>query len=276
MALYAIGDLQGCYDELQSLLDRIRFDPSCDRLWFCGDLVNRGPSSLETLRFIRDLGDSAVTVLGNHDLHLLAVSQGVRPFKKRSDTFNDILEADDRDELIDWLRRRPLLHFDRERNLCMVHAGMPPQWDIDLALECAREVELRLQGEAWVSLLEMMYGNSPELWSPSLRGDLRLRYTINALTRLRYCYRDGALALKYKGKPGSQPADCVPWFEHPARPRKQPLILFGHWSTLGLYLEHNVACLDSGCLWGGALSALRLDGSKPELFEQPCDAHRLP
>jgi bis(5'-nucleosyl)-tetraphosphatase (symmetrical) len=256
MALYAIGDVQGCFAELRSLLEKIRFDPAADRLWFAGDLVNRGPQSLETLRFIRSLGDAAVAVLGNHDLHLLAVAQGVSKTKHR-DTFGDVLGAPDRDELLDWLRRRPLLHHGG--GFYLIHAGLPPQWSVDQAAAHAAEAEAVLQGDDCAEFFRHMYGDQPDLWSESLEGFARLRFTINCLTRLRYCHADGRVEFKQKGPPGSQPPGLVPWFAAPGRRSTGAHILFGHWSTLGFYAGHGVCCLDTGCLWGGELTALRLD-----------------
>lgn len=257
MALYAIGDVQGCYDELRSLLDKLRFDPAADRLWFTGDLVNRGPRSLETLRFVRSLGKAAVTVLGNHDLHLLAVVHGVSRTKHR-DTFGDVLGAPDRDELLDWLRRRPLLH--REGGFCLIHAGLPPQWSLDEAAAHAAEVETCLRGDGYRELFRHMYGDQPDLWSEPMEYWDRLRFTTNCLTRTRYCDALGRLEFKQKGPPGSQPAHLFPWFEVPGRRSAGTSIVFGHWSTLGFFAGAGVFCLDTGCLWGGELTALKLDG----------------
>jgi bis(5'-nucleosyl)-tetraphosphatase (symmetrical) len=258
MAIYAIGDVQGCFAELQCLLEKLHFDPAADRLWFTGDLVNRGPQSLETLRFVRSLGNAAVTVLGNHDLHLLAVAHGVSRTKHR-DTFGDVLGAPDRDELLDWLRRRPLLH--REGGFYLIHAGLPPQWSAEEAERHAAEVEAVLVGENYPEFFRHMYGDQPDLWSDSLTGWDRLRFVTNCLTRLRYCGRDGRVDLKQKGAPGSQPPSLMPWFAVPERRSQGANILFGHWSTLGFHAEQGVFCLDTGCLWGGELTALRLDGA---------------
>jgi bis(5'-nucleosyl)-tetraphosphatase (symmetrical) len=257
MALYAIGDVQGCFAELQALLGKLRFDPARDTLWFTGDLVNRGPKSLETLRFIRSLGEAAVAVLGNHDLHLLAVAHGVSRTKHK-DTFGDVLGAPDRDELLDWLRRRPLLH--RGGGFYLIHAGLPPQWTVDEAAFHAAEVEAVLRGEASAEFFRHMYGDQPDLWSEALEGFDRLRYVTNCLTRLRYCGADGRVEFRQKGAPGSQPPGLVPWFQAPGRRSAGANIVFGHWSTLGFHTENGVFCLDTGCLWGGELTALRLDG----------------
>lgn len=256
MAVYAIGDLQGCHDELQLLLEKLDFDTACDQAWFTGDLVNRGPKSLETLRTIRSMGDSAITVLGNHDLHLLAVAHGVSPPRRR-DTFNDILEAPDRDELLDWLRHRPLLHHSQ--GFYLIHAGLPPQWSLEDARIHAKEVEDVLQGPEPVALFRQMYGNHPDQWSDSLTGWDRLRFTTNCLTRLRYCTPDGKLDFSEKGRPGTQRKGLIPWFDAASRQSMLDTVVFGHWSTLGFHAAGNVIGLDTGCLWGGELTAVRLD-----------------
>jgi bis(5'-nucleosyl)-tetraphosphatase (symmetrical) len=262
MAIYAIGDVQGCFAELQRLLDKIRFDPAADRLWFTGDLVNRGPQSLETLRFIRSLGDRAVTVLGNHDLHLLAVAHGVSR-TKRKDTFGDVLMAPDRDILLEWLRRRPLLF--REGAFYLIHAGLPPQWSIDDAERYALEVESCLQGDRFIELFRHMYGDQPDLWAETLSGWDRLRFITNCFTRIRYCDRDGRMDFKEKGAPGTQPSHLMPWFKVPGRRSAGSQIVFGHWSTLGFYADGGVYGIDTGCLWGGELTALRLDGEMQQI-----------
>lgn len=268
MSVYAIGDLQGCYDQFRELLDVLGFDPACDRLWLVGDLVNRGPNSLETLRYVRGLGDAAVTVLGNHDLTLLAIAEGfVR--KHRSDHIDDVLDAPDRDELLDWLRRQPLLHHDPALGYTMIHAGLPPQWDLPLAQTCAREVETVLAGEKWRDFLANMYGNEPDRWSDTLEGWERLRFITNCLTRMRYCAPDGQLCFKSKGPPGSQPAPYEPWFSIPGRRSASMRIVFGHWSALGDREHDGVYSLDTGCLWGRRLTAMRLDGN-PRKTSIPC------
>jgi len=257
MAIYAIGDVQGCFAELQRLLDQIRFDPAADRLWFTGDLVNRGPQSLETLRFIRSLGDRAITVLGNHDLHLLAVAHGAS-ITKRKDTFSDVLAAPDRDVLIDWLRRRPLLY--REGAFYLIHAGLPPQWSAEDAERYAKEVESCLQSDHFIELFRHMYGDQPDLWTETLQGWNRLRFITNCFTRVRYCDRYGRTDFKEKGAPGTQPSHLMPWFKVPGRRSAGAQIVFGHWSTLGFYADDGIYGIDTGCLWGGELTALRLDG----------------
>jgi bis(5'-nucleosyl)-tetraphosphatase (symmetrical) len=269
MAVYAIGDIQGCYDELLELLANLRFDREHDRLWFVGDLVNRGPKSLETLRFVQGLGQNAITVLGNHDLHLLAAAYGIRPDSIDGDTLEPILAAPDRDALIDWLRHQPLLHYDGELGYLMVHAGLPPQWDLKLAQRCAGEVETVLRGDRLESFLSRMYGNKPKQWSTELDGWDRLRFIINCFTRMRYCDRNGRLDLKSSGPPGSQPEGYYPWFEIPARASGDINIIFGHWSTLRPSDTPGVYPIDQGCLWGGQLTALRID-TRPERIELPC------
>ena len=267
MAIFAIGDVQGCFAELRHLLARIGFDPAKDQLRFTGDLVNRGPHSLETLRFIKGLGEAAVTVLGNHDLHLLAVAFGASKTKHK-DTFGDILDAPDRDELLDWLRYRPLLHHaDR---FYLIHAGLPPQWNMGFATKCAREVEAVLQSGDCAEFFRQMYGNEPAQWSDELAGWERLRFITNAFTRTRYCDRHGRLDFKEKCRPGQQPHDLVPWFEAPNRRSQGAEIIFGHWSTLGFYAKNGCYGLDTGCLWGGELTALRLDGAEIHRISMPC------
>ena len=270
MATYAIGDIQGCYENLLWLLDSLRFDPAQDRLWFVGDLVNRGPDSLATLRFVKDLGARALTVLGNHDLHLLALAAGNCKQAKRSN-LDAVLRASDRDELLHWLRHRPLMHFDEGKNFALIHAGLPPQWDLQDALSCAREVETVLQGPDYSHYLHAMYGNEPVRWSSSLSGMDRLRFITNCFTRLRYCAADGTLALKEKASPGAQSPDCIPWFSLPDRATRDVRIIFGHWSTLGYAAEHNTWALDTGCVWKGRLTAIRVRRRKTvEPISVPC------
>lgn len=261
MAVYAIGDVQGCFDELTELMQLIGFSPARDRLWFTGDLVNRGPKSLDVLRFVKNLGDRAVTVLGNHDLHLLAVAHG-RSKPRPKDTFADVLGASDKHALLDWLRQLPLLHHDDGLGYTMVHAGVAPEWDLTLARSCAAEVEQVLRGPEPMPFFEHMYGNGPDRWHPHLTGWQRLRFITNCFTRLRYCYADGRVALEYKGTPGTQPDGQVPWFKVPGRRNADLKIVFGHWSTVGSTQGQNVFGLDTGCVWGGKLSALRLDDGR--------------
>ncbi|MEI6414082.1 MAG: symmetrical bis(5'-nucleosyl)-tetraphosphatase [Pseudomonadota bacterium] len=277
MAVYAIGDIQGCYDEFRQLLDKIAFDSDKDHLWLVGDLVNRGPDSLTVLRFVKQLGDRAVVVLGNHDLHLLALAYG-NPRQAREASLREILSAPDREELIEWLRHQPLMYHDAERGFSLIHAGLPPQWDVPTALGCAREVETLLRGDDIREFLKEMYGNKPDRWKPGLRGMARWRFIVNCLTRLRYCTDKGRLSLKEKGPPGfHQTAGSLPWFDVPGRLSQENRIVFGHWSTLGLFQRNNVWCLDSGCLWGGRLTALRIRRQKPMTPVQiPCDAFLMP
>ena len=273
MAVYAIGDIQGCTDELKSLLDRLQFDPARDRLWLTGDLVNRGPDSVGSLRFVRSLGKAAITVLGNHDLHLLAVAAGHGPGKRDADVMQ-VLSAPDRDELLDWLRHRPLLHHAPDLGWTMVHAGLPPQWNIETAAACAAEVQAELARDP-DAVFARMYGNRPRRWSATLSRNARLRFTINCLTRLRYVEQDGTLLLKHKGAPDTAPRGAIPWFRHPRRRSAGERIVFGHWSTLGLLQEDGVLCLDGGCVWGGRLCAARLDADEPAVCLD-CPAHRRP
>ncbi len=259
MATYAIGDIQGCYDELQQLLEKIGFDPTADRLWLTGDLVNRGPRSLEVLRFVKGLGDRAVTVLGNHDLHLLALWQHRHQHFKSNDSLAGIFQANDGEELLEWLRYRPLMHYDTGLGIAMVHAGLPPQWDLGLALACAAEVEAVLRSEKFAEFLGHMYGNNPARWSAHLTGWDRLRFIVNCFTRLRFCSIDGELEFRHKGKPGEEEGEYLPWFKVPQRQSTDTPIIFGHWSTLGLYQADNVHGIDTGCLWGGTLTALQLE-----------------
>lgn len=257
MTLYAIGDIQGCARELDSLLDAICFEPDSDRLWLVGDLVNRGPSSAAVLRRIIALGDAVTTVLGNHDLHLLAAAAGVRTPNVK-DTFGDVLAAEDADALLDWLRHRPLLHWDRQARRVLVHAGIPPSWQVGEAADAAAEVEAALQSRKWRKKLATMYGNAPAKWSTKLSGEQRRRYTINALTRMRYCDADGVLDLEHSGAPGTQPGHLAPWFEAPERRARDVHIVFGHWAALGVLRRGDVTACDSGCVWGGTLTAVPL------------------
>jgi bis(5'-nucleosyl)-tetraphosphatase (symmetrical) len=265
MSTYVIGDIQGCFGSLQSLLDSFPFDPDRDRLWLVGDLVNRGPDSLATLRFVRDLGERAVCVLGNHDLHLLSVAAGCSKLRD-DDTLEEVLQARDRDELIDWLRHRPMMHL--EGKYAMVHAGLLPQWSVDTALGLAHEVENALRASDYERLLSNMYGNQPDRWDVTLTGFARLRVIVNAMTRMRVCSADGRMDLRFKGEPGDAPRGMLPWFDVPGRASRATPVIFGHWSALGLLLRPDVIGLDTGCLWGRQLSALRLDDAR--LFQTAC------
>lgn len=265
MANYIVGDIQGCFDELQLLLKKASFDPSIDKIWFAGDLVARGPKSLETLRFVKSLGDSAVTVLGNHDLHLLAISQGIHPAKKKDKT-DPIFKAKDRDELVDWLRRQPLLAEHSEFVVC--HAGISPQWGLEQARKANDEVTEVLQGKSWKKLLKEMYADTPDYWSDSLVAIDRQRYIINAFTRMRFCFLDGRLDMKCKLPPAEIDTNILrPWFELKDRVPFSKTILFGHWAALMGYQGKKVIGLDTGCVWGGSLSMLRWEDKT--LFSQP-------
>jgi len=267
MATYAIGDVQGCHQSLERLLETIRFDPAADRLWFVGDLVNRGPGSADTLRFVIGLGDRAVTILGNHDLHLLTVAEGFAR-KHRSDTLDEILDAPDREAMLAWLRGCPLMH--REGAYAMVHAGLLPQWTLDQALALAAEVQAVLAGPDYRDLLARMYGNQPDAWRDDLAGHDRLRVVINAMTRMRLCTPEGRMEFSHKSGLSGLPEGYLPWFDVRGRRSHGATLVCGHWSALGLYVGDDVVGLDTGCLWGGALSALRLEDRR--MFQVPCPA----
>jgi bis(5'-nucleosyl)-tetraphosphatase (symmetrical) len=271
MATYAIGDIQGCYSAFRRLLDRCRFDPGRDRLWLVGDLVNRGPHSLAVLRFVKSLGTRAVTVLGNHDLHLLVVAAGHTQLR-RGDTLTAILRAPDRDELLAWLRHCKLMHVDA--GYAMVHAGLLPQWSIAKALKLAREVEATLQSDDYDEFLRHMYGNKPVRWSDRLTGYDRLRVITNALTRMRLCTAGGTMEFAHKIAPVKLPRGYMPWFGVPGRRSRGTAVIFGHWAALGLYTESNVFAIDTGCVWGRSLSALRLSDWK--LFQHVCGGRARP
>jgi bis(5'-nucleosyl)-tetraphosphatase (symmetrical) len=269
MGLYAIGDVQGCDVELGLLLRAVRFSADRDQLWFVGDLVNRGPDSLGVLRRIRALGAAATVTLGNHDLHLLAVAAGHARIRS-DDTLSEILSAPDRDALLEWLSGQVLLHEERALNLCMVHAGLAPQWDLPLARQCAREFEAALRHDP-AGLFERLYGDQPDRWEDVHAGEQRLRFIANCFTRLRYVDTDGRLALRVKGSPKkSQTASLIPWFEAPEARWRGPRIIFGHWSTLGFFRNADVIGLDTGCVWGSTLTALRLDDPDAEPVQVPC------
>jgi bis(5'-nucleosyl)-tetraphosphatase (symmetrical) len=271
MSTYAVGDIQGCFDSLQELLRVIAFDPARDRLWLVGDLVNRGPQSLATLRWVKSQGEAVVTVLGNHDLHMLTVAEGFEP-AKRGDTFQDVLDAPDREELLAWLRRRTLMHL--ENGVALVHAGLLPQWSVERARELAAEVEQALGGDAYRDFFARMYGNHPDHWQDDLQGMDRLRTITNAMTRLRFCTPEGKMEFAHKGEVEKRPEGFLPWFEVESRASRASLVVFGHWSALGLRQEGNIAALDSGCLWGGKLSAMRLEDRRT--FQVPCHPYRNP
>ncbi|MDZ7750510.1 MAG: symmetrical bis(5'-nucleosyl)-tetraphosphatase [Gammaproteobacteria bacterium] len=271
MPTYAIGDIQGCHDPLLALLEAIRFDTAGDRLWFTGDLVNRGPHSLEVLRLVRDLGDAAVTVLGNHDLHLLAVAARPEHKPKKKDTLDAILQAPDRDELLDWLRHRPLIH--RGHGYTLVHAGLVPQWNVADAERLAAELHEVLRGTGHGEFLAHMYGDGPSRWNEDLTGWDRLRCITNVFTRLRYCDTHGRMDLAEKRPPTDVPPPLMPWYAVPGRASAGEPIIFGHWSTLALAPLPDPALrvhpLDMGCLWGGRLTALRLEDGRRFDFHCP-------
>lgn len=269
MAVWAIGDLQGCYGVTQRLLEKIRFDPAQDQLWFCGDLVNRGGESLETLRLVHSLRDHSTVVLGNHDLSLLAISERTPDDQRKvNPDLQRVLFAPDRDDLIGWLRHRPMLHSDRTLGWMMVHAGLAPKWTTGHAEKHAREVERRLHGEGYRKLLRNMYGDFPA-WSPALRGIERERAIINIFTRLRYCSTRGRIAFDQKGAPGTQLAGLYPWYEVPGKAERDLRIVCGHWSTLGLFIGHGVHAIDTGAVWGGKLTALQLDTDELRVVQVP-------
>ena len=272
MATYAIGDIQGCFTSLMALLKRVDFDPARDRLWLVGDLVNRGPDSLHTLRFIRDLGPAAVTVLGNHDLYLLMVAYGAVRSRAKDDTIQAVLDAPDRDALLGWLRTRPLMHV--ENGFAMVHAGLLPGWSVPQARALAREVEGALAGPYHADLLHNMWGSEPAAWHPDLRDYARMRVIVNAMTRLRLINRRGDMDFAFKGELADAPPDLLAWFDAPhARWQEAGIpLVFGHWSALGLHVDGRAIGLDTGCLWGGQLTALRL--SDRQLFQQACPVTR--
>jgi len=270
-SVYAIGDAQGCQQQVLILLQKIRAESSDPTCIFVGDLVNRGPQSLSTLRLIRSLGTQAKVLLGNHDLHLLAVAHGIRKLH-RSDTISEILDAPDRDELLDWLRHQPLAIM--ESGHLLVHAGVLPQWTVAQTLDLAEEVSSVLRGPDWVAFLQQMYGNTPTKWDDSLQGTDRLRCIVNALTRIRFCQADGSMDFSSSESGGNAPSGYMPWFDVPTRKTADTPIVFGHWSTLGLTVRDNLVGLDTGCIWGGKLTAVRLHDHA--VFQVTCPQHQQP
>jgi len=266
MATYAIGDIQGCFNEFQRLLDKIGFSPETDRLWIVGDLVNRGPQSLEVLRFVKGLGAAATTVLGNHDLNLIMLAEGYSQ-QREKDTLGAVLDAPDREELLAWLRMQPLMHV--EGNFAMVHAGLLPQWSVANARALAGEVEGALRAETYRKFLNHMWGSKPRVWDDALLKWDRLRVIVNAMTRLRFCTADGAMEFHAKGEETNAPSGYLPWFDVPERKSADHVLVTGHWSALGLKLMPNLLALDSGCLWGGCLSAVRLEDRA--VFQVKCE-----
>lgn len=267
MSTYAIGDIQGCFTSLCQLLDRCQFNPAHDRLWFVGDLVNRGPRSLETLRLIRALGPMVKTVLGNHDLYLLMVAYGAVKKRNGDDTLDPILNAPDREALLTWLRNQPLCYTEGE--YALVHAGILPEWSVKKARKLSQEVEAALQGKDFKAFLKDLWGSEPNQWSDKLKGIERLRMIVNVMTRMRFCHADGTLNFKAKGPLSKASDGLIPWFQLPKRKSSKHTLVVGHWSALGLRLEENLLALDTGCLWGGKLTALRLEDR--QLFQVDCD-----
>lgn len=270
MAQYAIGDIQGCYDPFRKLLDKLSFDPARDRLWLTGDLVNRGPRSRRSLRFVKSLGKSAIAVLGNHDLHLLALANDVEFSASNFDSLWKILGQDDCDELIDWLRNRPLAHYSKKLDTLMVHAGIPATWTVKKTLARAKEVETVLRSDTYADFLDAMYGNQPDSWSKDLRGDDRLRFIVNALTRMRMIDSDGRMDFSHSGPPEKAPRSLSPWFEAANAKWRGTRIVFGHWSALGLMVNSEMVAVDTGCVWGRQLTAVRLD-KKSTITDVQCD-----
>lgn len=266
MAIYAIGDIQGCYDPFRQLLDEICFDPANDTLWLVGDLVNRGPKSLKVLRFVKSLGDAAITVLGNHDLHLLALWSGAIEADERFNSLDKVLQAPDVDELCHWLRQQPVAHYDEQLNSLLVHAGTHPDWSIKKTLARASEVETELRGDNFATLLCEMYGNTPATWSGKLKGYRRLRFIINCLTRMRMITTRHKLSFAYSGAPRQARKNLLPWFEA-ERVAEDTRIVFGHWSQLGLVVLPNLLSIDTGCVWGRQLTAVRLDKRIPRVIQ---------
>ncbi len=275
MAVWAIGDVQGCHPELVRLLEQLRFDAARDRLWFCGDLVNRGGHSLEVLRLVYGLGERAVVTLGNHDLSLLAVAQRDEAAQARvNPELRSVLFAPDREPLLHWLRTRRLLHHDPQLGYTLVHAGFAPRWNLRQAQRVASEIERALRGPEHPRLLGRLFGNRPAAWHPGLKGLDRLRAGINVLTRMRFVDARGRIDFDAKGAPGSQPAGLYPWFEVPGMAHRGTRIVFGHWSSLGRFAGMGVYGLDSGCVWGGRLTAMRLDSDEPEFASVAAESSR--
>jgi bis(5'-nucleosyl)-tetraphosphatase (symmetrical) len=271
MTTYAIGDVQGCHAALEALLQHIGFSASRDRLWFVGDLVNRGPQSAAVLRFVRDLGERAVVALGNHDIHLVASAAGLAR-RRTDDTFDDVLAAPDRDALIDWLRFRPMLHA--EDDYCLVHAGLLPSWPVAQAQDLAAEVEHELRVKRYREFLAELYGSRPAAWSDALTGMDRLRVIVNAMTRMRFVSADGMMEFATKGETAKAPPGFMPWFDVPGRASRDRTLVTGHWSALGLRMRPDLLALDTGCVWGGALTAVRLEDRR--VYQLPCAALARP
>ncbi len=273
MATYVIGDVQGCFDELQELVRYIKFNSKTDQLWFVGDLINRGPKSLETLRWVKSLGSSAKTVLGNHDLHLLAAHAGAKDIRTTSSLY-EVLQAKDIDELISWLRQQSLLRYNKQLKFAMVHAGLAPQWKIKDALGYSKEVEEILKSKKYKDFLFNMYGDQPNHWDGRLKGWNRLRTITNFMTRVRYCNNKGVMSFVEKGPPGTQSKGMQPWYKISSRKSQDTTIAFGHWSTLGYQHDYNIISTDSGCLWGGQLTAVKIELEKLTTYQLECEAKR--
>ncbi len=270
MATYAIGDLQGCYSELEQLLTKIDFDRQNDQVWFVGDLVNRGPQSIETVQYIRSLGDAAKCVLGNHDIHLIACYCGLQKCKPNS-SLNAILQHQHATQIIDWLRQQPLLYIDANIDWLMVHAGLLPQWSLPIAQRCAHEVEQQLRSDQYADFLQHAYGNHPNQWHPDLNNRDRWRLILNAFTRLRLCDQQGQMDFEFKGPLDAKPEHLHAWFDVP-RQADTAKIIFGHWSALGLVKRDNLLALDTGCLWGNQLTAARIDIDPVKIYQIECTA----
>jgi bis(5'-nucleosyl)-tetraphosphatase (symmetrical) len=265
LAIFAIGDVQGCYRSLRRLVDLIGFSPASDRLWFVGDVVNRGPESLQVLRYIKNLGPAAQMVLGNHDLFLLAAAEGIVALRPQ-DTLHDVLAAEDRAELLGWLQQQPLHHL--EGAYLMVHAGLLPQWTVSEADRLAKDVAVTLAGPHSRTFLQTLFHDAPAQWSSTLLGFQRIAAIARVLTRIRVCTPSGEMAGGFSGPPDKAPAGYVPWFEIPARQSADATIVIGHWAALGLHLTHNILALDSGCVWGRSLTAVRLEDR--HIIQVPC------
>lgn len=273
MAIYAIGDLQGCYDPLRRLLDKLQFDPNQDQVWFAGDLVNRGKQSLETLRFVSSLGKSAITVLGNHDVSLICAFHGLR---KPHRTLSELVAAPDYAELVAWLAQQPFLHIDERLGYAMSHAGISPQWDLATAQTCAQQLSAQLNSDNPLAWLKAVYGDEPDVWQDDLQGVARDRYSLNAFTRMRYCRLNGSLDFENKDSPQSLVKSdtvpkLIPWFLFPRKQALGVTTVFGHWSTLGYYHSSSAIALDTGCVWGGRLTAIQLDTNKPSAISITCN-----
>ncbi len=263
MAIYAIGDVQGCYDELQFLLEKVKFSPEQDVLWSCGDLVNRGPKSLKTLRFCKSLGDSFINVLGNHDLHMMSVARGHRK-PRPADTFQNVFDAPDREELLEWMHKMPLFHYDKKHQIAMVHAGVPPNWGLKKCLKYSAEISDVLRSDRCDAFFAAMYGDKPDRWDKNLKGTERWRLITNYFTRMRFCDAEGRLELTNKSSPDHAPKGYAPWYSHESKLMQKMPLLFGHWASLmGKTGYSRAIALDTGCAWGGKLTVCELTKGYP-------------